>query len=381
MQWAPQTINVTLSAAPGSASSRAAAPDFPPPDALAPPSAPDTSPPPAASAAPPASLGSMKWVRFTDPAEQAFSIDVPAGWKTEGGLIRRGPLSIDTFVRSLAPDSSIYLLIGDPDISAYALPTRLGAQLGQREGQIYNPGHGAELIMHYIPGEEYARLFGTATFSKLCTDVKLLKSDNRPDLAEKTRPTGSRTRMDGGEAFFSCTHGKSPAKAYMAAVTYLMQTGEIGTWGLQALGGSIAIPDQFARSLAMLAHMNQSVKENPEWTAHQAQITQATEAQIIREHQAWSAANAQQYQSAMNQLSHESQRYEAMSHQMDQNFQPMDDVINGVNHYVNPGTGEHLDLDNTHAYQWSNGIGGTAGTNTDQPPPGGNWTKLQQVPQ
>lgn len=338
-------------------------------------------PPPAASAAPPASLGSMKWVRFTDPAEQAFSIDVPAGWKTEGGLIRRGPLSIDTFVRSLAPDSSIYLLIGDPDISAYALPTRLGAQLGQREGQIYNPGHGAELIMHYIPGEEYARLFGTATFSKLCTDVKLLKSDNRPDLAEKTRPTGSRTRMDGGEAFFSCTHGKSPAKAYMAAVTYLMQTGEIGTWGLQALGGSIAIPDQFARSLAMLAHMNQSVKENPEWTAHQAQITQATEAQIIREHQAWSAANAQQYQSAMNQLSHESQRYEAMSHQMDQNFQPMDDVINGVNHYVNPGTGEHLDLDNTHAYQWSNGIGGTAGTNTDQPPPGGNWTKLQQVPQ
>jgi len=385
MSWARQTINVTLAATPGSASS-AAAPDFPPPEALAPPSSPAAAPPGApvapthASAAPPASLGSIKWVRFTDPAEQSFSLDVPSGWKTEGGLVRRGPISIDPFVRSLAPDNSIYLLLGDPDIPGYALPTRLGAQLGQREGRLYNAGHATEMIMHYIPGEDYARLFGAATFSKLCGDVRLVKSVNRPDLAQLLRPAGSMARMDGGEAFFSCTHDKSPAKGYMRAVTYILQNGEIGTWGLVLLGGFIATPGQFDESTAILDHMIVSYKENPEWTARQNQITQATNASIMREHQAFMANAQRQYQAASQQLSQESQRYEAMSHQMDQNFQPMDDVINGVNHYVNPGTGERLDLDNTHAYQWSNGIGGTAGTNTDQPPPGRGWTKLEQVP-
>jgi hypothetical protein len=378
-RWAPQTIDVTLAAAPGAASSSAAAPDFPPPDALAPPSAPDA--PPGASAAGASSMGSIKWVRFTDPAEQSFSVDVPAGWKTEGGLIRRGPLNIDTFLRSLAPDNLIYIQIGDPDIPPYAVPTRLGAQLGQREGQTYNPGHVSEMIMHYIPGEEYARRFGVLRFSKLCTEVKLTKSDNRPDIAEKERPAGSKARMDGGEAYFSCTRGHTPVTGYIRATTYLQQNNNIGIWGLQQIGGFIAVPDCFDQGMAMLDHMFETTTENPVWTARQAQITQATSNTIIQEHQAWSANNAQQYQALMGQLSHESQRYEAASHQMDSSFQGMDDAINGISHYVNPETGQHLDLDNTHAYQWSNGIGGTAGTNSDQPPPGGGWTKLEQVPQ
>jgi len=380
--WARQTINVTLAAVPGSTSS-ATVPDFPPPEARSPPSSlevPSTGAPGSAGAAPPASLGSIKWVRFTDPAEQSFSLDVPAGWKTEGGLVRRGPISIDPFVRSLAPDSSIYLLLGDPDSPGYALPTRLGAQLGQREGRLYNAGHATEMIMHYIPGEDYARLFGLATLSKLCADAKLVKTVNRADLAQLVRPAGSMARMDGGEAFFSCTHNNSPAKGYMRAVTYILQSGEIGTWGLALLGGFIATPGQFDESTAILDHMIVSYKENPEWTARQNQITQATNISIRQEHEAFMANAQRQYQAASQQLSQESQRYEAMSHQMDQNFQPMDDLINGVNHYVNPSTGEHLDLDNTHAYQWSNGIGGTAGTNTDQPPPGRGWTELEQVP-
>ena len=46
----------------------------------------------AAQSAPGGSISASAYVRLTDPLEQAFSLDVPAGWHSEGGLARRAAL-------------------------------------------------------------------------------------------------------------------------------------------------------------------------------------------------------------------------------------------------------------------------------------------------
>src|SRR5579884_1652133 len=54
----------------------------------------------------------VTWTRFTDPVENAFFIDVPAGWKAEGGLVRRSPVDYSMFLRALSPDNAIMLIVG-----------------------------------------------------------------------------------------------------------------------------------------------------------------------------------------------------------------------------------------------------------------------------
>src|SRR5579863_6969441 len=62
------------------------------------------------------------WTRFDDPNEHAFAIDVPAGWKVEGGLVRRGPVDLSMFLRALSPDGSILLILGDPAPAYFGTP-------------------------------------------------------------------------------------------------------------------------------------------------------------------------------------------------------------------------------------------------------------------
>ena len=59
---------------------------------------------PGAAAAPAAGPGGLQYVRFSDPKEGAFTIDVPAGWKTEGGLFRFHAIDPRAAVESVSPD-------------------------------------------------------------------------------------------------------------------------------------------------------------------------------------------------------------------------------------------------------------------------------------
>jgi hypothetical protein len=109
-----------------------------------------------------------------------------------------------------------------------------------------------------------------------------------------------------------------------------------------------------------------TVRVNPQWEQRQQQISQATDASIM-----------QDYRNFMAAQSHE---YETRTHQMDQSFKSMDDIINGTAHYVDNDTGRRYDLTNQYTYQWLGPNGAHVGTNADMPPPGSGWRKLQLVP-
>ena len=84
----------------------------------------------AAQSAPGGSISVSAYVRLTDPLEQAFSLDVPAGWRSEGGLARRAALQINPYVRSLSADKMTYLMLGEPTLPSFTPPSQMGNAIG-----------------------------------------------------------------------------------------------------------------------------------------------------------------------------------------------------------------------------------------------------------
>ena len=82
------------------------------------------------------------YVTITDPLEKAFTVEVPASWRSEAGLARRAALQINPYVRSLSPDKMTYLIVGEPTLPGFTPPTQMLNTIGYREGKLYDSGLG-----------------------------------------------------------------------------------------------------------------------------------------------------------------------------------------------------------------------------------------------
>jgi hypothetical protein len=298
------------------------------------------------------------WTRFNDPYEQAFGIDVPAGWKVQGGLVRRGLVDFSLFMRALSPDDSTMLILGDPAPALFS-----------------TPGFGAgPKSRAYSPGQEFARQYVQQSLPEMCSGLTFISGADRQDIA--TGPLGQATpyavKHDAGEVTYSCMHNGKPTHAYMVAGTYLYNAafrGGPATWGTFLLAGCLAPSERIDASRKMVLHMLLSTKFNPEWTKkEQAYVDQATRNinAITRAQQSVfesNLANAQAQQAAMRG------EYNAFSNLQTQ-----------TGTFVDPSGHQYYNVQNTQNYHWVGTGGKIAETSGPTPPPGSGWTQLQQVP-
>ncbi len=289
----------------------------------------------AAAATPPAS----GYVTITDPLEKAFTVEVPAGWRSEAGLARRAALQINAYVRSLSPDKMTYLLIGEPTMPSFAPPTPMGNAIGNREGKLYDSGlGGVTLVMHYLPGATFARSYGETALAGLCPGLKFAAMQDRPDLARKAEtllPTPIPSRYDGGEARFTCTHNKQEMDVHIEAATRTTRDGIM--WNVLLLYAYIAPKSQSEQARATLAHIFDSFKFNPAWIQMQNNMSQQAAESINRRMQEF----FRQQQAFMQKLN-----------SVDENFQDMDEIITGSSTYHDAATGNNYSLSNTNPFKW-----------------------------
>src|SRR5450755_1520197 len=66
------------------------------------------------------------WVVVHDTRENAFSIEVPKGWKVSGGTYRLGVNNPRFLIDMTSPDSRTDLRVGDSAVPAFTVP-HLGA--------------------------------------------------------------------------------------------------------------------------------------------------------------------------------------------------------------------------------------------------------------
>jgi hypothetical protein len=196
----------------------------------------------------------VKWVRFEDPNEHAFSVDVPEGWKVEGGLIRRNFRDVSDFLRALSPDHSMMLMAGDP-----------GPAMFHSVGFAPMPEDRA-----YVPGKTFARSYAESILPVLCSEAKFVSDLERVDIersvAAKPPPI---SHFDAGEVVFSCVHQGQQASAYMLAGTWVQRSrgpDAPDIWGVDLLVGCIGPSGELDRCRKMVQHLLSTAKTYPEWS-------------------------------------------------------------------------------------------------------------------
>lgn len=310
-----------------------------------------------AQSAPTSALPTSGYTRLTDPLEQAFSVDVPPGWRSEGGLARRAALQINPYVRSLSPDKMTYLMLGEPTIPSFTPPSQMLNAIGHPEGTLYDAGLGGlALVLRYLPGALFARVYGQTALQSVCPSLKFATAQDRPDLARKANaqlPTVIPSRSDGGEARFTCMHNKQEMDVRVQAATRI--TSDNVGWGVISLQALIAPKGQGDRAEEILNHMAASVSFSPDWIQKQNQLSQ----------QAAIAINQR-----MQAIFRQERTFIDKLNSVDESFQSMDETISGFSSYRDNSTGQTYLLSNTNPFKWIDPSSGRIiSTQTNSAPP------------
>ncbi len=304
------------------------------------------------------------YTRVLDPIEHGFAIDAPAGWTTVSALARGGLVQVNPYLRSLSPDKMTYMLFGDPAFPSFLVPNQMRNTIGMREGATTGDKVGGmSEIRRYLPGAQFARFFGEIEFGGLCRNLKPLGTHDRPDYARKIEQMDHNvipTRYDAGEAEFSCVHNGQEMIAYSSAVTWITRD-QLGMWVVRGFGGFITPKANAAQAKAMLEHIVESLRWEPDWTRRQTELSRQA-GEIIK-----------------RRIAEFEQRQAAFSSQLngiDKSFEDMDDIITGTGHYVDPQSGKKYNLNTSyHHEQWIDDSGRIKG---GRRPPGTSWHQLTE---
>jgi hypothetical protein len=275
----------------------------------------------------------ISWTQFEDPAEQAFTMQVPRGWKVVGGAYRFGPLDPRAMVDMTSPDGKTNLRFGDANVPPFATLTSTMRALGWQEGRQYSPrGVAKEVVANYRPGWVFADLYGQSRFSHSCQNLKLKQMKEVDPIHPNPQE-----RVTAGEVLYTCDTSAGPKAAYVFAETSLTQMGMAGAWLVTWLYSFITPIDQAPETMKTILHSLATFEINPQWEAQQLRL------------------NGQEGQGAYTQyqqtMAQEHARFERQSAQFQHQTDEMSRALRGVDLTVDS-------VDGTQREVWV-GTGGT----------------------
>ena len=108
----------------------------------------------------------LHFVPWTDPREHGFHMEVPQGWKADGGAFRFGPTDVRVAYQVMSPAKDMTVLVGDPRLpSTFQAPNAFSQQMGMRDG--------TNGLLHYMPAVEFNRWYLNAVGGQSLDDLKI----------------------------------------------------------------------------------------------------------------------------------------------------------------------------------------------------------------
>jgi hypothetical protein len=324
----------------------------------------------------------LRFVRWTEPNEGAYTTDVPQGWRVNGGLVRPDPMRLLDPVEMQSPDGQIFAFSGDRSLPMYKTLTQMEASMGLREGM--NNGNG--VLMRYMPAAQFLPQYMAQRLGRSCQGFQITDVQNQPELADDANRklaadgSGTNQRVDVAVAQFRCS---GEAGGLVQMVTYALATdprvtgGESFTlWQVYSVAGFIAPPTRAAEAGQAVIRLLSARQVNPRWAqgnqdmvAQINNISQQSQAQIsqmindrFRISQTPSAGSSSSSSSRQIGSSDDlnRQRENAMLDQTD---------------VVDQRTGEQFKVVSGSNYYWVNPQGTIVGTNAPSQP----TTDFQQM--
>jgi hypothetical protein len=274
--------------------------------------------------APQRSRETMPFVRWVDPVEAAYSVELPAGWRTEGGL-RRSTWNVRLAFASTSPDGAMQVFSGDATLPRMFIePNATTASLGNREGQYSGPD-GIMMLRFQRAGDLGATL-ARNRFNALVTGTR-----PRPDLAQIARRNPLlQNRVSAASAAdveFRLADGRI---GVLTLTTFGAAVGQVGaTWWADGVHGFIAPADRSARAASAMLRMLLSGQENPQWSAGE------------REHQQRMGQQFQAYLNWSRQLQQQAVQQRWLADEARQ--RGMRDILGGTVRLLDPNTGESFE--------------------------------------
>lgn len=302
----------------------------------------------------------IRWVKFRDPNEGAFTINVPSGWKIRGGTLRAGSVDVRHAVEAVSPDNSIVLFYGDTNVPAYMLPNAVTQMAGQGEGSVM-PYAGASLVIaRYQAGDVFASTWGNIRLRNYCTNLNLRASHQRADSSHELSSIVAnmvQLNVNAGEAIFTCSVNGKRSVGYTFASTYLVQAAYgSGIWGMYRGVGFEASADKYKQAAALLSKMAGSFMMDPQWEARQQHTAMDT-----------SAINAQTSDAISRSIR---DSFDFSQRRKDASVDAFDRAIRGVDLFNDPLDGKVELEDRTHQYRTDTGA--RVGTDSENQQPVGS---------
>lgn len=295
-------------------------------------------------------VNARSFTTFTDPAEGAFSMDVPEGWTvTEGSGIIRPYIDAGIAFEAKSPYGQGFFF-QDPYGYIYATPNAVLEYAGFNEGSLYDPSGGYSspmMVRGYVPAEEFA----SELLERSGIDASNVRVVERPDLLPPANALI--TRQTAAEMTFDYDYAGTAMKGTILVRTSLVEMSGTGVW-------SVAVMEYYAPAALMnetdllVLDMQRSFKVNPTWAAREQQ-------EMMRR-----SAILSQSQSDISEII--SSTFEMRSRTMDELNDKWDNYILGIEDVYDRDTGEHYIVDSGSNYYWIDGRGNIYGTETAESP-------------
>lgn len=320
--------------------------------------------------APATSSSSLNWVRYTDSAEGAFSIDVPVGWQVQGGMYRFGYFDVRWMIDVRSLDGKVIARISDANAPPYALPS---PHTG-REGQPYTkPQQFQMVVSSYKDGQSYAELYAKHRFAEVCKSMTPRQGDWKPTIPAAWKPDPG-TKSSEGSVSYDCNTSDGPRVATVYAATTLYPSSAF--WVATPIS-LITTPDRAAVAHAMVQHMMDSWQKNPQWAQYQEQMTKLGLEQIragFQQFMQQMQAYHQQRTAAMNQ---QVASFEAHQNAQARQVSSWGETLTGLQSVVDPQTGERSQVfSGPKSNYYVNGLGAKVNSNIS---PGPDFHQLVQT--
>ncbi|WP_348261474.1 hypothetical protein P8935_16930 [Telmatobacter sp. DSM 110680] len=311
----------------------------------------------------------LVWVRFEDPFEQSFSVEVPKGWTVRGGLFRMGYSDERPMVDLLSPDGLVNVRLGDLAIPTYALPN----QYHSREGEVNDLGAQAQLVVaRYRTGPEFAVLYSHVRFYSVCHEAAGDAANVDFSVPDYIPSDGSLSNTSTGAIAYRCGSGAGERIAFVYDRT--SQAG--GVWSVPTIGSFLSAPDKVGMARAVLQHCAQTFKLNPVWMEKQKQLdAYALQYQRARQQQRVQALaqQVQQFEAKMQAMRDQVAGFERHQAAQASQVEGFTQALRGVTPTIDPFTGEAREVwTGPKSNYWTNG---TAVVNSTNAPPG--WQQMR----
>lgn len=221
-----------------------------------------------------ADFPALKFVKWVEPRERSFSVEIPQGWAVEGGVNWLSQIDPQQFVRLKSPNGKIDVYMGDPELLTREVPTPAGRQqTGVNEGQVFrSPSGGPAMLERWRTGSEYAK---EHVAWRLCRSPQWVTAKELPDVTQAmaTAIAGEIQRFNpnirgtasAGEATYTC--GDMQGAAF--ATTFIVGEGmPIQIWGVYRLVGfQSSDPLHTMEARYIMEHLLATLSIDSQWQA------------------------------------------------------------------------------------------------------------------